>query len=423
MIRHLFKPTDAAIFIYFRFFAGVFLASELINSLTLGDFHEYTYPSFHFTYLFFDWVKPWPVWGMVFHYLITILAGFSFAVGIRERLSAMVLFLGYTSLFLMEKSEYVNHFYLYCLVAFWLIFMPVKNGPKRAAPRWYYWLMLFHMGIVYFYAGIAKLDDEWLSLHSIQMFMQQRNWTYPGLAEALTYGGLLFDLLIVPLLLFKPTRLWAFGAAIVFNLSNVYMFGLATFPWFSLMMTSLFLGVSWPRKFSWFDDFFPDTDDSSPILTKKHYALVSLVTVYCLIQIAMPLRHHLYPGKVSWTEECHMFSWRMKLRTKKGDAIFYVIDKNSNQVRIIFPQQFLTQKQYGELIGKPDNILQFAHFLRNKYPGISIHASSRVGINGKTPIEMIDRSVDLAQKPREVAMYDWILPGYREESYLAELPD
>ena len=67
MIRHLLRPTDAAIFIYFRFFAGVFLALELINSLTLGDFHEYTYPRFHFTYLFFDWIKPWPAWGMVFH--------------------------------------------------------------------------------------------------------------------------------------------------------------------------------------------------------------------------------------------------------------------------------------------------------------------------------------------------------------------
>ena len=99
MIRYLFKPTDAAIFIYFRFFAGVFLASELINSLTLGDFHEYTYPNFHFTYLFFDWVQPWPAWGMVFHYLITILAGFSFALGIKQRLCAIILFLGYTSLF------------------------------------------------------------------------------------------------------------------------------------------------------------------------------------------------------------------------------------------------------------------------------------------------------------------------------------
>jgi vitamin K-dependent gamma-carboxylase len=422
MIRHLFKPTDAAIFIYFRFFAGVFLSCELINSLTLGDFHEYTYPEFHFTYQFFDWVKPWPVWGMVFHYLLTILAGFSFAVGIRQRLSAIILFIGYTTLFLMEKAEYVNHFYLYCLIAFWLIFMPVKNGSKRAAPSWYYWLMLFHMAVVYFYAGLAKLDSEWLSFHSVQIFLNQRQWTLPGLDKILTFGGLFFDLLIVPLLLWKPTRMAAFITAIFFHLSNVYMFGLATFPWFSLMMTSLFLGVSWPRRFSWFDDFFPETDTETPVLSKRHFALASVLAIYCVIHLALPLRHHLYPGQVSWTEEGHMFSWRMKLRTKNGEAIFYVMNKKNNQVKIIFPQQFLTSKQYSEMIGKPDYLLQFAHYLKAKYPEASIHASSKVSVNGKPAREMIDRSKDLSQKPRQVAGYDWVLPGYEAQAYLTDLP-
>jgi vitamin K-dependent gamma-carboxylase len=422
MIRYLFKPTDAAIFIYLRFFAGVFLAGELINSLTLGDFHEYTYPHFHFSYQFFEWVKPWPIWGMIFHYLLTILAGFSFALGIKQRLSAIILFLGYTLLFLMEKAEYVNHFYLSCLIAFWLIFMPVKRGEKRAAPRWYYWLMLFHMGIVYFFAGIAKLDAEWLSLHSVQVFLNQKNWSLPGLDQALTYGGLLFDLLIVPLLIWKRTRVLAFMSAIIFHMSNVYMFGLATFPWFSLMMTSLFFGTSWPRKFSWFDDFFPETDLHVPDLDKRHYALVSLLGIYCLLHLIIPLRHHLYPGQVSWTEEGHMFSWRMKLRTKNGDVIFYVVDNKTNEVKIIFPQQFLTQKQYREMVGKPDYILQFAHHLKAKYPAASIHASSRVSVNGKPPREMIDRSIDLSQRPRQVSVYDWILPGYQEDAYLADLP-
>jgi hypothetical protein len=422
MIRHLFKPTDAAIFIYFRFFAGVFLASELINSLTLGDFHEYTYPSFHFTYLFFDWVKPWPVWGMVFHYLITILAGFSFALGIRQRLCAIILFLGYTSLFLMEKAEYVNHFYLYCLIAFWLIFMPVKSSHQRSAPTWYYWLMLFHMGIVYFYAGVAKLDAEWLSFHSVQLYLNHKHWKFTGLDKILTYGGLVFDLFIVPLLLWKRTRIFAFIAAAIFHILNATMFGLATFPWFSLMMTSLFFGVSWPRKFSWFDDFFPETDLSEPILKKRHYVLTSFLLIYVIIHLVLPLRHHLYPGQVSWTEEGHMFSWRMKLRTKKGDVIFYVVNKKTNQVRIIFPQQYLTRKQYQEMVGKPDYILQFAHHLKQQYPLASIHASSRVSVNGKTLKEMINRSIDLALEPRQVAVYDWILPGYQSEAYLAELP-
>lgn len=33
-------------------------------------------------------------------------------------------------------------------------------------------------------------------------------------------------------------------------------------------------------------------------------------------QILYPLRHHLYPGDVTWNELGHRYSWRMKLRDK-----------------------------------------------------------------------------------------------------------
>lgn len=399
MMKHLLAPIDAAIFIYFRFFAGMLLSIELINSLFLGDLFEYLAP-FHFSYLYFDWIKPWPLEGMLLLYTFTILAGFTLALGVRQRLSAVILFLGYVLLFLMEKSEYNNHLYLYCLISFWMIWLPVTKNNRLFAPRWFYYLLVFHLSVVYFYAGIAKLDSEWLTGNTVREMLNSKYQDF------YIYGGLAFDLLIVPLLMWRKTRVMASVAACLFHLMNVVNFGLATFPWFSIMMTALFFGTSWPRRFTWFDDFFPENDRRVQPISKRHYFLMSGLGIYCLLQLILPLRHHLYPGLASWTEDGHQFSWRMKLRNKTGDVFFYV---NS---RLVYPQQYLTKKQYKNMIGNPDSILQFAHFLRDKNPGSAIYASSVTSLNGKPKVEMMNNRVDLAREERKLGSYNWIFPEH-----------
>lgn len=400
MMKHLFRPIDAAILIYFRFFAGMLLSIELINSLQLGDFGEYSAP-FHFSYLYTQWLSPWSQAGLVLHYALTILAGFTFAFGFKQRLSAIILFLGHTLLFLMEKSEYINHLYLYCLISFWLIFLPEKKEDRMEAPAWYYYLLLFHIAIVYFFAGVAKINPDWLSGNTVNVMLGEKSkWSL-----FLAYGGLLFDLFIVPFLIWKRTRVLAFLCAVFFHLSNVYNFGLATFPWFSLMMTAMFFGTSWPRKFSWFESYFPETSQE----TKPNKLLMAALGVYCMLQILIPLRHHLYPGNPSWTEDGHQFSWRMKLRNKTGDVIYYVVDRKTKKMKTIFPNFLLTKKQYRDLIGKPDSILQLAHHLKKLHGDVSVYASSRVSLNGAPKKEMVDIKRDLAAEKRSLSAYDWVL--------------
>jgi vitamin K-dependent gamma-carboxylase len=407
MMKHLFGPIDAAVLIYFRFFAGMLLSFEMINSLKLGDLSEYLAP-FHFSYFYFTWIRPWPLEAMLVLYGFTILAGFTFALGFKQRLSAIVIFLGHSLLFLMEKSEYNNHIYLYCLIGFWMIWMPEVKSYKLSTPRWFYYLLIFHISVVYFYAGLAKLDYEWLSGHTVKNMLRSDN------PEMYIYGGLAFDLLIVPLLIWKKTRLPAFLVSCLFHLINVYNFGLATFPWFSIMMTAMFFGASWPRRLKLFNDFFPETDRRVPKISSRHYVLTGVLGIYCLLHLLIPLRQHLYPGQPSWTEEGHQFSWRMKLRDKTGETFFYVIDKPSKKVKVIYPRQYLTKKQLKNLNGNPDSILQFAHFLKERNPGTAIFASSLISLNGRSKKEMIDPKIDLAREKRKVGLYDWVL----SENYL-----
>ncbi|MDX5442717.1 MAG: HTTM domain-containing protein, partial [Hymenobacteraceae bacterium] len=341
MNRFLFKPIDIATLVLFRIVAGCLLAFEQINQLLSGDFNNYLEPQFHFSYMFFPWIKPLPPQGMYLLIGITIAAGFFVAAGLFYRASATVLFIGYSLLFLMEETEYVNHFYLYCLLCFILILVPAhrafsmdvvrKPWLKRAyTPAWAVYILLFQISLVYFYAGVAKLHPDWLEARPLQIWMAakaSRAVIGPMLAHPFTpwlmsYAGVAVDLLFAPLLLFRRTRIIGLALAVIFHSSNALIFGLATFPWFSLLLTSMYFSPSWPRRLPVLRRHLPAFNPESITFNQQKVAyskvLSSFLILYAATQILVPLRHFLYPGNVNWTEEGHKFAWHMMLRSKSG---------------------------------------------------------------------------------------------------------
>jgi vitamin K-dependent gamma-carboxylase len=426
MFKVLFRPIDSAILVYFRIFAGLLIAQEHINGLVIGKLHEFTAPEFHFSYLYFDWIKPWPLWGMVIHYAVTIFSAISVAFNFQYRFFSTLLFLGHTSLFLMEKTEYINHAYLYSLLSFWMIFLPL-NESKRTAPAWTLHLLLFHMALAYFYGGLAKLNPDWLRGTPMDIYLSERAdyllgdlYTWKWSPLLFSYGGLLFDLLIVPLLLIKRTRVFALGLSILFHVSNALMFGLATFPWFSLLLTSMFFDPSWPRKVPVLKKFLPD---GGPATLKSNPVVPLVLSFYVLFHVVFPLRHYTYPGVTSWTEDGHMFSWRMMLRNKEGRLFFVVRGKEKSET--VNPRKHLTKRQLDDIVGKPELILQYAHFLRDSYSrkwneDVSVHASARVSLNGRPFQEMIHPGTDLGKIQRSDELGSWVLPLKEDKTLIVE---
>lgn len=419
MLKFFLRPIDAALLIFFRLIAGILLAWELIHEIQLGKLAHYAIPHYHFHYMFFSWLKPWPYWGMVIHYSVTIFAALAVAFNYHYRFYSKLLFAGYTLLFLCDQSDYINHMYLYCLITFWMMVLPLEER-KNSHPAWMLYIFLFHMGLAYFYGGVAKLNEDWLNGTPMDIFLAARKthvfaplYGKSWAPYLFSYGGLFFDLLIVPLLLIPGTRLFAFGLSIVFHFSNVMMFGLSTFPWFSLLLTSMFFNPSWPRKIPIIRKFMPWNLEVAPVYhaTKAGFALVA---VYVCVQLLLPLRLHLYPGDPSWTEEGHMFSWRMMLRDKKGSVNFLVVNPEAGMENVDL-SRYLTQSQVKKMVGKPDLILQFAHFLRREYErkwgaDVSVYSSSQVSLNGRPGREMIQQGIDLGRQPRTVLPYRWIEP-------------
>ena len=234
-------------------------------------------------------------------------------------------------------------------------------------------------------------------------------------------GGLWFDLLIAPALLWRRTRVIAVLVSTSFHLSNAYLFNIGIFPWFMLVATTLFFAPNWPRRLPWLgpriDGWLGPVPDPGDVpSTETGRWTLRGVGLWLAIQLVLPLRHHLYPGNVAWTEEGHYFAWRMKLRSKKGSARFVLKDRDSGDSWVVDPRAELGARQTRKMVGKPDLILQYAHHLARRWQqekgvDVEVRAQVNVSLNHRRRQPLIDSTVDLTQVSVSIWPADWILPG------------
>ena len=226
------------------------------------------------------------------------------------------------------------------------------------------------------------------------------------------------DLFIVPLLIWRRTRIPAFSLALAFHLINARWFTIGVFPYLAIAASTLFFSPTWPRRL--FSVFRPEVasvpmnDGGLPSLWRQ-WTTLSLVTIYLSLQILVPLRHLLYPGKVNWTHEGHRFSWRMMLTQVHTQAYFYVTDPNVDRAFQVKPWQHLSELQADKMAYRPDMILQFAHYLAMMMPQmgpkpLSVEARIFVSLNGRKPELFVDPNVDLAAERRSLKHARWLLP-------------
>ncbi|MEM6771476.1 MAG: HTTM domain-containing protein, partial [Bacteroidota bacterium] len=156
----------------FRIGFGLLVAASQIRFLAKGWVEAcYLSTDFHFTYAYFEWVKPLaPPAAMYALVVLSLLAALCVAAGRCYHPAATVLFLSFTYLELIEQSWYLNHYYFVSLAAFLLCLVPAnqrlvlgKIRPPVLLPRLYTDIFRMQNTLVYFYAGLAKLRSDWLS--------------------------------------------------------------------------------------------------------------------------------------------------------------------------------------------------------------------------------------------------------------------
>ncbi len=434
-----FRPIDIAGLVVFRIAFGVLMAWETLRYLALGWVKDhYVLPVLLLKYLGFWWLET-PQSPVIYGvFAIMAASGLGIALGAHYRLSVAAFLLTHSYAFLLAGELYLNHGYLLSLVALLLLFMPAHRAlsvDARRDPalyantieRWPVLLLAGLLAVVYAYGGIAKLNGDWLAGEPIRHWLADAAKDLPALTAVLTseacvgvivYGGLAFDLGIVPLLVVRRTRALAVALSCAFHLTNALIFHIGVFPWFMLAATTLFFSPSWPRRAPLIGkdlDRVLAAPRTARTTGMSRLALAAFASLFALVQLLVPLRHWLYPGDVAWTEEGHFFSWRMKLRDKRGRVTVRVVARDGGASSRFDPASELTRDQLAKLLTKPDFILYYAHVLRDRYRrahghDVSVYADAFASLNYRPEQRMLKPSVDLASVAPSLAPSDWILP-------------
>jgi vitamin K-dependent gamma-carboxylase len=426
--KGLFSAVDAASLAVLRMAFGVLMFCEALLYLKRGWVRAlFVEPSFHFSFPGFGWVKPLPGEGMNVVFVLLALASLMVALGLLYRVAAVLFFLLITYVFLIDAAEYLNHLYLICLIAFVMIFAPAQRiwsldarrmaaSRVRSIPMAWIWLLRLQVGIPYFYGGLAKLNGDWLRGEPLRMWLARRvdfpwvgKWfTEEWVVYLFSYGGLLLDLAFVPMLLWKRTRLPAYALVLGFNGMNAWLFDIGIFPWMMMAASLVFFPPDWPR----FGKMGTRPRDAVVVMLGK--PMMVAMALWMAVQLLLPFRHWVYPGDVAWTEEGHMFAWRMKLRDKQSQEMtFRVRDPQSGHEWGIEPGDFLTERQNERMAGQPDLIHQFAIHLAEEYRReygmtVEVRVDAIVSVNGGKAAPLIDPEVDLATQPRDLRCKPWI---------------
>lgn len=449
MVARLFAPVDISSLVVFRIAFGMIMLWEIWRYLNYGWIADlYIDPLYNFPYHGFEWVKPLPgIWMHGVFYALGLLAVF-IGLGLWYRLSAALFWLGFTYVFLLEKGHYLNHLYLACLVSFLMIFVPAhrsfsmdarRNPTLRsdAVPMWALALLVLQFSVVYIYGGLAKINGDWLRGEPMRTWLAHEThlpiigrWvTEEWMVYTISYGGLFLDLFAVPLLLWKRTRWYAVAALIIFHRLNAEMFSIGIFPTFAIAAIILFLPPDLPRRIATSFQHSHvrlratraasagNSDNASHLTFMQRPAIqratVVFVVVYAAIQLLVPLRHFLYPGNPGWTDEGDRFAWRMMLHSKVGEIAFGITDPISGETWAVDPADYLTREQERYLVGQPDMILQFSHFLADQWridghPNVEVRAFANVSLNGRERAPLVDPTVDLAAEEPSIMPAEWI---------------
>lgn len=434
MNKFLFKQVDNTSLVLFRVIFGLLISIEAFGAIATGWVRRVLVePDFTFNFIGFDFLQTIQGSGMYYYFIIMGLFGLMVMLGYKYRYSMFFYALMWTGVYFMQKTSYNNHYYLMMLLCWLMVLLPANRWfsldanyrpsiKNPAMSQWCKWVLILQVLIVFTYAGIAKWYPDWIDATAPALFMKAKNsyWLIGELLQqswlhySIAYFGLFFDLLIIPMLLWKPTRLLGFYISVLFHLFNSIVFQVGIFPYMSISFALFF--------------FTSETLQKRFLLKKKLYtseeikipryknALIVVFTLYFIIQIGLPLRHWFIKDDVLWTEEGHRLSWRMMLRSKRGTLIIWVEDKATGERISYNYSNLLSKKQTHTIKTHPDLLWQLAQRIKKleKENGkdVAVYLHGKVSVNGGYYFPFIDPDVDIASKEwKPFEHHDWILPS------------
>jgi len=461
----LSTPISIAPLVTLRILFGAMMVVSTLRFLAMGWVKDhYLDAKVTFKYYSFEWVQVLPEFWMYALHALMLAGAVGIMLGVFYRLSAWVFFLTFTYCELIDLTYYLNHYYFVSLVAFMLTWVPAgrsfsvdaRRKPAlrlTAVPRWCITIFQLQTAIVYTYAGLAKINHDWL-IEALPL----RIWLpaadkipligplldLPWMPWAFSWAGMLYDCTIVGWLMWHRSRPWAFVAVVIFHVLVGILFQIGVFPLVMIAMVTVFFSERWHGRWQPHPRPLPQREGRRDLHHDKHHDKNNLrgslgtslvpppvgggvgggvawgwigLTLFFAFQLLFPWRYLLYPGNLFWTEEGYRFSWRVMLMEKAGTATFFVKDSKSGREGEVVNSDFLCAHQEKQMAMQPDMVLQYAHFLKKHYAaqGMAdpqVRAEVWVTLNGRPSRLLLDPQVDLTKIEDGWAAKKWI---YRYE--------
>ena len=446
---------DIASLAVFRILFGLLMAAAMVRFLSKGWVHQlYVEPSFHFSYPGFAWVQPWPGFWMHAHFIALALLAVGVACGFFYRTCITLFFLGFTYVELIDQTAYLNHYYFISLISGLMIFLPANRAwsidalrkPElrlETVPAWTLNLLRFQVAVVYFFAGLAKVNADWL-LHAqpLRIWLPARSdlmligpWlNETWVAYAASWFGAIFDLSIVFFLLNKRTRRPAYACVVLFHVATWLLFNIGMFPWIMIVSATLLFAPDWPRAWltrfaAWASSrlrpvwpghgvrilaapeqpphaFTGPTPEAVRASTCRRPLLrrtlaPGLVGAYVIAQLALPLRSYFSSEPPAWTGAGFNCAWRVMLVEKSGYTEFRAFDPTTGRRWKLSAREYLTRRQEVMMAQDPYLIRAMARRMAADlrecgYPHIQIQADSFATLNGRPSQRLINPEFNLA---------------------------
>ncbi len=435
------KPYPIETLAFFRIIFGFLMFFSVLRFFWNGWIEElYIKPEYFFSYYGLEWIKPFKSPYIYYLFSICAISALGIAFGFWYRANTAIFFLTFTYIELMDKSNYLNHYYLISMLSFLLIFLPahkaysidVKLNPQifsKQVP--YYMILILKLQIVsvYFFGGLCKIKYDWLIMaqplkiwlgSSSHWFLLGPIFAQEWAAYLFSWGAMLMDLSLPFLLFYQPTRIYAFLMAFTFHLLTHLLFYIGMFPFIMSACILIFFEPQLHQKILTFFKIHllnpKNNIKNNPLPKPFSYSIFKIfLPIFMGLQLFLPFRFLLYPGNMLWTEEGFRFAWHIMLIEKAAHLEYLIKEPNTQKQWIEHPENYLTKNQVKQLSTQPDMILEFAHFLKDKYQKegkiIEVYADSYCSLNGRPSQVYVNPNVNLAEKTyTPFKAFDWIMP-------------
>ncbi|MFP9099389.1 HTTM domain-containing protein [Flavobacterium sp. RHBU_24] len=431
---YLNKRVDNAPLVLFRICFGFLLAWQSFYDIYDDKIYVlYVEPKHHFPFLGFEWVHPLPGYGMYIYHIVMGILGLCICAGLLYRYSLTAFTLLWGGLYVMQKTSYNNHHYLIILLCLLMLVVPANRYAsidcrlkpalkKYSMPQWCRVIIIVQVFVLYFFAGVAKLYPDWMDgshmglvfkahQNPAWLFITQNHWFH----LFISWGGIVFDLLIIPALLYNRTRLVAAAATVFFHLFNFYTLNIGIFPFLSIAFLPFFFSPEKTRQLVFPKKPPVPADEATHAATAKNNAIIKYILFpYVIIQLFLPLRPYLIEGNVFYTEEGSRLAWRMKLTLKSGRVTFRVAERPQGKQKIFNISNLYTPFQIYKMSTKPDMIWQAAQLIKQEYAkkgkDVSVYVTAYVKLNNHPERLIIDPKADLAAAKWDYFFHnEWIL--------------